>query len=259
MHIPLHNARMLIIPDPLFYLAAIPAVLLNSISKGGFGGAFGGLAVPLMAMVMAPPQAAAIMLPLLCAADLVGLRNYIGRWDLPVLRIMLCGGLAGVAIGTLSFGKLDENTLRLLIGTIAVVFSLYYFIGKRASDAAPAASTRSGLMWSTLSGYTSFVAHAGGPPAMAYLIPQRMEKMMYVATMNGFFMTMNMIKLVPYSLLGQFDKRTLMTSLVLLPLVPVGVRAGFWLQGRINHFWFYQIAQGCLMLSGVHLVWMALR
>ncbi|OWW22222.1 hypothetical protein AYR66_24705 [Noviherbaspirillum denitrificans] len=199
------------------------------------------------------------MLPLLCAADLVGLRNYIGRWNRAVLRTMLMGGMAGIALGALSFGKLDANGLRLMVGAIAIVFSVYYFIGNRVSRAPADPSVRRGLFWSALSGYTSFVAHAGGPPAMAYLIPQRMEKMTYVATMNGFFMTMNMVKLVPYSLLGQFDAHTLMTSLLLLPLVPVGVRAGQWLQGKINHFWFYQLAQVCLLVSGLQLVWMALR
>lgn len=247
------------IADPWFYLAAIPAVLLNSISKGGFGGAFGGLAVPLMAMVIAPPQAAAIMLPLLCSADLVGLRRYAGRWHTGFLLRMLCGGVAGVALGALTFGKLDDNALRVLVGLIAVAFAIYYFAGQALGKAAAKPATPAGLMWSGLSGYTSFVAHAGGPPAMAYLLPQRLDKAVYVATINGFFMSMNMIKLVPYTMLGQFSLQTLATSLALLPLVPVGVRIGFWLQERINTFWFYQIAQGCLLLSGVQLLWMGLR
>lgn len=246
------------ISDPLFYLAAIPAVLLNSISKGGFGGAFGGIAVPLMALVVSPPQAAAIMLPLLCGADLVGMRRYYGRWNVAILRVMLYGGIAGVMLGALTFGRLSENTLRLLVGLIAIAFSLYYFSIKEITQIMPP-PTRSGIFWAGLSGYTSFIAHAGGPPAMAWLIPQRLDKLAYVATINGFFMAMNLIKLAPYTLLGQFDAQTLATSLVLMPLVPVGVRAGFWLQSRIDNVRFYQIAQGCLLVSGIQLVWMSVR
>lgn len=250
---------MTIIPEQLFYLVAIPAVLLNSISKGGFGGAFGGIAVPLMALAVSPPQAAAIMLPLLCGADLVGIRRYGGRWHSAILGTMLCGGIAGVVLGALSFGRLNENALRLLVGLIAIGFSIYYFFAKKIGQATQAPSTHRGVLWASLSGYTSFVAHAGGPPAMAYLIPQQLDKLTYVATINGFFMAMNFIKLVPYTMLGQFNSRTLATSLVLMPLVPVGVRLGFWLQSRIDNFWFYQIAQGCLLVSGIQLVWMSTR
>jgi uncharacterized protein len=248
-----------VIADPIFYLAAIPAVLLNSLSKGGFGGAFGGIAVPLMASVVSPPQAAAIMLPLLCSADVFGMRRYYGRWDAAILRTMLIGGVAGVGFGALSFGSMSQGTLRLVVGLIAIAFSLYYFAANSCSRQRRPPAMRSGLAWASLSGYTSFVAHAGGPPAMAYLIPQGLERMVYVATINSFFMAMNLIKLVPYTLLGQFNMQTLTTSMALLPLVPVGVTAGFWLQRRINHQRFYHIAQGCLLASGIQLVIMSLR
>lgn len=247
------------ISGALFYAAAIPAVMLNSVSKGGFGGAFGGIAVPLMAMVAPPPQAAAIMLPLLCGADLFGMRRYFGRWDPRILRTMLLGGVVGVAFGALSFGRMSENALRLVVGLIAVAFSIYYLAANVSSKPARPGSSRNGIAWSSLSGYTSFIAHAGGPPAMAYLIPQGLDRVVYVATINTFFMAMNMIKLVPYSLLGQFNTQTLTTSLVLLPLVPIGVRIGFWLQSRVNNQRFYQIAQWCLLVSGIQLIYMSVR
>ena len=66
------------ITDPLFYLAAVPAVILFGISKGGFGSGLGVLAVPLIAMVVSPVQAAAILLPILCVMDLLGLWAYRG-------------------------------------------------------------------------------------------------------------------------------------------------------------------------------------
>lgn len=247
------------ISNPLFYIAAIPVVLLNSISKGGFGGAFGGIAVPVMAMVVSPPQAAAIMLPLLCGADLFGMRRYYGMWDARILRVMLIGGVAGVAFGALSFGRMSENTLRFLVGLIAISFSIYYLSANMRSSPPKPASTRKGMAWAGLSGYTSFIAHAGGPPAMAYLIPQGLDRIQYVATINVFFMAMNLFKLLPYTLLGQFNAQTLTTSMALMPLVPIGVRAGFWLQSRINNKMFYQIAQCCLLASGVQLVIMSAR
>jgi uncharacterized membrane protein YfcA len=149
-----------LLSNPDFYLVAVPAVLLNGMSKGGFGGAFGGIAVPLMALSISPLQAAAIMLPLLCLADLFGLRYYLGKWDTSLLRIMIPGGLAGVALGALSFGHLSEQAVRILVGGIAVLFSLYYVLGLATRVAQNRQSKGMGLFWSSVSGFTSFVAHA---------------------------------------------------------------------------------------------------
>jgi hypothetical protein len=151
------------------FLLSLPAVLSTGISKGGFGGAFGGIAVPLMALVMPPTQAAAIMLPILCMADVTGLRRFCGKWDLQNLKIMLPGALLGVLLGTLSFGLLSERLIGLVIGSITIVFFLLNVLN--ASAALPAAKPRwaKGTLLSAIAGFTSFVAHAGGPPIMMYL------------------------------------------------------------------------------------------
>ena len=116
----------MLLPDyaPAFYPIAVLAILLAGISKGGFGAAAGGLAVPLMSIVIAPPEAAGIMLPILCAMDLFGVHAYRGRWSLRHLRILLPGGLIGIALGGIAFGLLPVNMIRLIVGCVAVLFSL---------------------------------------------------------------------------------------------------------------------------------------
>jgi uncharacterized membrane protein YfcA len=244
-----------VVTDWLFYLAAVPAVLLTGISKGGFGGALGGIAVPLMALVISPMQAAGIMLPILCLMDLVSLKLYLGKWDGANLAIMIPGALAGIAFGTLTFGALDEQALRLLIGSIAIVFTLNAWFGGAARQAPAERSVAKGAIWSGVSGYTSFVAHAGGPPAMIYLLPQQLDKLTYVATVNFFFMAVNAIKIAPYVWLGQLSGVNLVTATILAPLVPLGVWLGFWLQGRVNQKWFYRTAQTGVLTTGVQLVY----
>jgi uncharacterized membrane protein YfcA len=243
------------IADPLFYAVAIPAVLLTGISKGGFGSALGGIGVPLMALAISPVQAAAILLPVLCFMDLVGVRVYFGKWDKENLKIMLPGALLGIAIGTLTFGLLTENAIRILIGGIAVAFPLNAWFGFGARQHPAGRSAIKGTFWSGVSGLTSFLAHAGGPPAMVYMLPQRLDKTTYVATISIFFMFVNAVKLVPYAWLGQFDAANLSTSLVLAPLVPLGVWLGLWLQNRIDTVWFYRIAQACLFATGLQLIY----
>lgn len=245
----------MLITDPLFYAAAIPAILLTGVSKGGFGGALGGVAVPLMALAISPLQAAAVMLPILCLMDLVGLRAYYRKWDTDNLKIMLPGALIGIAIGALTFGMLSESTIRLLIGGLAIAFPINSWLGLAAKQHAAGRSIAKGTFWCGLSGLTSFIAHAGGPPVMVYMLPQQMDKVRYVATISVFFTFVNAVKLVPYAWLGQFTSDNLATSLVLAPLVPLGVRFGMWLQDKVDTVWFYRISQAGLLLTGIQLVY----
>lgn len=250
---------MILITDPFFYLVAIPAVLLVGISKGGFGSAFGGIGVPLMALAVSPQKAAAILLPVLCLIDVVGFRVYFRKWDFDNLKIMVPGALAGIGLGALSFGMLRESDIRILVGAIAVLFTLNNWFGFAARQAPAGRSILKGTFWSGVSGLTSFIAHAGGPPAQVYVLPQQLDKTTYVATISLFFMIVNAVKLVPYAWLGQFSPANLSTSLVLAPLVPLGVWLGLWLQNRINHLWFYRITQGCLFLTGAQLIYQGLQ
>lgn len=243
------------ISDPVFYLVAIPAILLIGISKGGFGGALGGAAVPLMAIAVSPRQAAGIILPLLCFTDVVGLRVYFGKWDSAIVRTLIPGALIGVALGAMTFGLFDESTIRLLIGAITVLFVLQRLVAGKAAQQRAAPSQAAGAGMAAVSGFTSFVAHAGGPPVMMYLLPQKLDKITYLATINVFFLITNAVKLLPYAWLGQFTSANLLASLSLVPLVPLGVYLGVWLQDRVSTVWFFRIAQIGLFLTGLQLIY----
>ncbi|HAT31149.1 MAG TPA: hypothetical protein DCW29_09945 [Janthinobacterium sp.] len=243
------------ITDPLFYAVAIPAIVLIGISKGGFGGVLGGTAVPLMALAVSPRQAASIVLPLLCLTDLFGVRVYFGKWDAAILRTLIPGALAGVALGALSFGWLDESAVRLLIGAMSLLFVLSRWLMREAPPGAAPPSALAGACMAAVSGFTSFVAHAGGPPVMMYLLPRRLDKVRFLATINVFFLITNAVKLLPYAWLGQFTLPNLLASLTLAPLVPFGVWLGVWLQKRVGTVWFFRLAQGGLFLTGLQLMY----
>jgi len=206
-----------------------------------------------MALVVSPAQAAAIMLPVLCVMDLAGIRAYLGRWDRRIMRIIIPAGLIGCGIGTVSFRWLDENLIRILLGCIALGF-LGYSLKPRAVAPAPP-SQRQGWFWGALSGFTSFVAHAGGPPLMVYLLPQRLDKAIFVGTSLVFFASMNYAKILPYLWLGLFDQRNLATSLALIPVGVAGTYFGVWLQKRLNPVHFYRIVYALLFVSGSKLLY----
>ncbi|GAA6131644.1 sulfite exporter TauE/SafE family protein [Halopseudomonas sabulinigri] len=237
------------ITDPLFYLCAIPAVLLYGIAKGGFGGNIAILSVPLMAMVVVPQQAAAILLPILCAMDLVALRTFRGRWDKTNLRIILPAALVGIALGALTFRYLNDAHIKLLIGAIALLFTLNMALRRGNPEPRPASLWR-GRLWGMVSGFTSFGIHAGGPPINVYMLPQRLEKTLLMGTIAVFFTVVNWVKVPAYVYLGQFSAENLLTSLVLLPLAPIGVKLGFWMLQRSNEQLIYRLCYLFLFFTG---------
>ena len=115
-----------------------------------------------------------------------------------------------------------------------------------------------GALLSATSGFTSFVAHAGGPPINAYAIPLKLSPVVFTGTMAYYFFVINLAKWVPYAWLGLLDARNLGTSLVLLPLAPVGVWLGVRIARRIQPALFYRFIYAGMLLTGLKLVWDAL-
>ncbi len=247
------------INDPFFYAVAIPAVLVMGVSKGGFGSGLGIIATPLVALAVPTPQAAAIMLPILLVMDATGLAAYRGTFHRRNLGLLLAGGVAGIALGALTFRYFSEAMIRVLLGAMAIVFVAHRM--HRGGTAAPAEtpSRAKGLFWSTVSGLTSTIAHAGGPPLGVYLLPQKLDKAILVGTTVIFFAVINAVKLVPYFWLGLFDERNLSTSLVLAPLAPFGIWLGVWLMRRLSQELFYRIAYTMLVIVGLKLLWDGVR
>ena len=243
------------ITDPLFYAAAIPALLITGISKAGFGSGLGILAVPLIALTMPATQAAAIMLPILCIMDLAALWAYRGQWSRENIKIMLPGGIAGIVLGALTFRYVSEAGLKLLLGAVAIGFLLQRWSSASSQPESATPNRAKGYFWSTLSGYTSTLAHAGGPPMSIYLLPQRMDKALLVGTTVVFFTIMNYLKLIPYTLFGMFDASNLATSAGLAPLGLAGIACGVWLRTRIPDALFYRLCYAFLFVTGVKLLY----
>ncbi len=243
------------ITDPWFYAAAVPAVLLIGFSKGGFGGGLGTLAVPLLALVISPVQAAGILLPILCLMDLFSLWAFRRLWIWPELRVLLPASLVGIAVGTLLFEALSPAIIRLLVGAVALLFTAHYLYSRRTNGrSAPDFPRPVGIAAGAVAGFTSFIAHAGGPPVNMYLLRRPLSRTDFVATTVLFFTVVNYTKLVPYAWLGQLAPGNLLTSLVLAPLAPVGVYAGVYLHKRVSDRFFFGTVYVLLAAVGVKLI-----
>lgn len=244
------------IDNPWFYAAAVPGVLITGISKGGFGGGLGVLAVPMMALVIDPVLAAAIMLPILCVMDIIGAVVYRRSIHWPNLRILVPAAVIGIAVGAVSFRYLDASAIRLMVGLLAVGFAADHWLRRRSVAGEPARpDALKGGFWGSVAGFTSFLAHSGGPPASVYLLPQRLDRTLFVGTTVYFFIIVNYVKLIPYAWLGQLSVANLAVTAILLPLAPIGMALGIWMHRHVSDVLFYRICYGLLAATGVKLLW----
>ena len=243
-----------IITDPAFYAVAVPAVLLMGLSKSGFGAGFGALAVPLMALAVPVPQAAAIMLPLLAVMDLTGLQSLARHADRSLLWLLVPAGLVGTLVGTASFGLLPAHTVAGVVGLLTLAFLAQRKLFPPRADAHQPPRWAGGML-GVAAGFTSFVAHAGSPPIIAYVLPMRLAPLRFAGTCAVFFAVINASKWIPYAALGLIDARNLATSLVLMPLAPLGVWVGVRLARRVSALWFYRLVEAGMLATGLKLVW----
>lgn len=242
----------------MFWVTAALAVVLVGIAKAGFGGGVGAVATPLMALTISVTDAASILLPLLIIADIFSLRHYWRDYDRRSLWLMMPGALVGIAAGAFLFGYFDDNEriLKVILGVISLAFVAYQ--GGRTLILGALVKSRPpgwvGVTMGGAAGFTSTLAHAGGPPATIYLLPQMLPRHIFVGTNVVFFALLNVIKLIPYGALGLLRVGNLTTILLLSPLAYVGVRLGIYLNKRFNDLWFNRVVYGLLFITGVELV-----
>lgn len=246
------------ITDPAFYAVALPAVVLYGLSKGGFAG-ISLLAVPLMALVMSPLQAAAILLPVLLVQDAVTIYNFRRDWDRYTLSLMVPGAAVGILFGWVTGAYVSTDVIRLAVGLLAIAFCLNAWFGPDLRHLTPRAHAPGlALALSSVAGYTSFVIHAGGPPYNMYTLPRLGSNAVFVGTSAVFFGVVNVLKLPPYFALGQFTASNLALSAVLVPVAVVGNLAGIWLVRRMPREQFYRVIYALTAAVGAKLVFDAL-
>jgi uncharacterized membrane protein YfcA len=248
------------IPDyPLnFWIFAVIAITLLGISKAGFGAGAALLGIPLLSMAIPVIDAAALLLPLLIICDIFSVLYYRNRFDRQSLNRLLPGAIAGIALGAFFFGFFQGNQqmLKTGIGILAVTFVFHQLLKNTLADVYKnyTPTAKEGVFWGCVSGFTSTLAHAGGPPVMVYLLPKKLPRDLFVGTTVIFFAIMNVVKLIPYHYLGLLRVGNLGTVLVLSPLIYLGVVLGIYLNRRFSDLWFNRVIYTLLFLTGTQLI-----
>lgn len=252
---------------------AVAGILLIGIAKAGFGGGLGMLTTPLCVLAFGaggqgPTFAIGVLLPLLIVGDAFSFYHYWKCWDARNLKFLLPGVVIGVVIGIQFIGIFSARQFNLVIGVLAVAFVMFHLTKEQIFrwEGSFQPNYAIGAPCGVVAGITSTFAHGAGPVVSVFLIPQNLPKKRFVGTNVLIFTVVNWIKVPFYcmdrELLGFswlpaqsiINADTLWTSLLYLPLVPVGVWLGLWLHDRVNEIWFRRMIYAFTILAGLQLI-----
>jgi uncharacterized membrane protein YfcA len=243
--------------DVAFYVVACFAALLVGLSKGGLS-MVGSLATPILALVISPVQAAAILLPIFVVSDAFGLWSYRRAFDRRNLAILIPAGALGIAAGWATASLVSDRWVGFVIGVIGCVFCLNGWLRRGRVETPHEADLPRGVFWGAIAGFSSFVAHVGGPPYQVYVLPQKLPKLVYAGTTTIVFAAINAMKLLPYWALGQFSTPNLQVAAFLIPIAIGGTFAGVRLVRVLPERFYFNIVQVMLFLVSIKLIAAAL-
>ena len=242
--------------DPVvFYVMVAIIAFMIGLAKGGLGGTLGALATPLLALVMPADQVIGLILPILMFADIFAIAFHWRRWNNMLVLLLLPGAVVGVTIGTFFITNAPTESLRTALGVIVLVFALYkIFESRLQSSLAYHPRNWHGSLAGTITGFSSALAHTGGPPVSIYLLLQDVTPRVFIATSAIFFFLLNWIKVPYYWYAGLFNFELLAQIVWLLPLVPLGVWVGRWGAGKVDKQTFEWIITGLLVVAALLLI-----
>lgn len=239
---------------PVVLAAAALSSLLVGMSKGGVP-TVGTLAVPLLALAMPPVAAAALLLPIFIASDVVAVWLYRRDYSARNLAVLTPAALAGIALGWWLGARVSGAFIGLLVGATGLFFCANAWLFARRTRPARRADVPRGVFWGALTGLTSFVSHSGGPTFQMYVLPQRLPKMAFAGTATILFAILNAAKVVPYWQLGQFSGVAPSLALWLVAPALAGTIAGRWLTRTMPDRLFFRLVEVALFGVSLKLVW----
>ena len=239
------------------WIVAIIGAIGIGVSKTGVPG-LGILAVALFAIAFPGKTSPGIVLPLLICGDVIAVTMYRRHavWS-HLWRIFPWAG-AGVVIGYLAMGHIDNRQMPRLIGTILVVLTALQAWRRHSSrgstdDNLPGGKWFAPIM-GILAGFTTMVANAAGPIMVLYLLAIGLPKMEFVGTGAWFFFTLNVFK-VPFSIgSGMMTHATIVVDLELALFTFIGAFLGPLLLKRLNQSLFELIALFLTLVAGINLL-----
>lgn len=233
------------------------AAFMIGLAKGGLS-TVGTLAVPFLAIFMNPLEAAALMLPILIVTDWFAVWLYRHEYSGRNIAILVPAAFAGMVIATFIIPFTPESLLLTITGSVGLWYCLRSWIGKSGSAPPKPASIGPGVFWGMLMGITTFITHSGAPPAQAFLLPQKLPRLVFAGTMAISFAVTNLAKLPGYSALGLFDNIPWALVAGLTGVGITGTAVGRQIVKRLTDSTYIRVIEVLLFILSIVLFWKAI-
>ncbi len=240
--------------DIVFLILAGVASFVVGMSKGGLP-MVGLLSVPLLSLSISPVMAAGLLLPIFIISDVYGLWIYRKEFDTRNIAIIVPASMIGIGVGWATASITSEDLVKILVGVIGLAYCADAILKSRRDLPPRPADVPRGVFWGSIAGFTSFVSHAGGPPYQMYVLPQRLDKMVYAGTSTIIFAIINLLKLPPYWMLGQVNLASIEKAVYLAPIAILGAYVGYKITKTIPQKIFFRLVEVALLLVSITLVY----
>ncbi len=232
------------------------AAFLMGLSKGGLP-MIALLAVPLMSLFMDPAVAAGLLLPIYIVADMYAVYLFRRAFSVRNLKILLPAAVVGICVGFATVSYVPGDAAKLLVALIGLFYLVSALRRRFARVEVPArpADVPRGLFWGTVAGLTSYISHAGGPPFQAYVLPQKLDKMVYLGTTTIFFTIVNLLKVPPFILAGQITWDSAAQAIWLAPFALAGAWSGAAVSRALPERVFFVLVEVALAVVSAKLLY----
>ncbi len=236
------------------------ALACGGFIKGALGIGTPLLTVPMMAMVIPPQMAIAVMAIPVVVAN-VWQFSQTERSTEVVVRFWptFVGILVGTWIGVKILSIIDEHTLLIVVGFAVIAFALLQGSSRRfylPETAVKPAGAIFGLSSGLIGGISSFF----GPMLVVYLISIRdLAKNQFVNTISFLYVGAVIPWAINLYLFGILDNTRLMVSIAATLPVTLALLLGQRVRGHISEEKFKILIISILLVSGVSMLWRAFQ
>jgi uncharacterized membrane protein YfcA len=205
------------------------AAFLLGLAKAGLKGV-DLMNVTIMAIVFGGKASTGIVLPLLCAADIMAVLYYNRHAEWKHFWKLLPWIVVGILIGVYVGKDMNEAVFRKIMAIIIIITVIIMVAFEfRKSTNVPSNKIFTGTMGLT-AGFTTMLGNLAGAFSNIYFLAMRMPKNNFIGTAAWLFLVINLFKL-PFQVFywKNITGNSLKTDLFLLPALVLG----FWLGVKI--------------------------
>ncbi len=201
-----------------------------------FGAGVGLTITPFLIFAFSPSFSLGLIALFSCWAGLGAAPDFWGKWRLRYVLLFAPGILLGIAGGVWLLTRLPGTGLKILIGAICLCLASWQAIVEirgRPFEIPPLPAWQ-GAGFGVMSGLCSSLANSGAIFLTPILISQKLEKRALVSTIWILYSVMNPIKVAAYWRVSVVTMDTFTASLLGLPALWLGLKAGAWVQDRLS-------------------------